>query len=156
VAENIYLGREPGRFGALDRAAMHAGAVRWLRRFECRFSARQLAGSLSIAEQQIVEIAKAVNFNASTGARSLSIPLLLRHRRVAMAPVSSSPLVGDVVARLGGCILAGKGGAPFNCRGRPTRRIPRRGPIRRRPTAAAHRVGAWRGESSGGDHRNAK
>jgi ribose transport system ATP-binding protein len=64
VAENIYLGREPGRFGALDRAAMHAGAGRWLRRFECRFSARQLAGSLSIAEQQIVEIAKALNFNA--------------------------------------------------------------------------------------------
>jgi ribose transport system ATP-binding protein len=51
-------------FGVLDRAAMNAGAEHWLRRFECRFTATQPAGSLSIAEQQIVEIAKALNFNA--------------------------------------------------------------------------------------------
>ncbi len=64
VAENIYLGRELNRFGVLDRTAMNAGAEHWLRRFECRFTATQLSGSLSIAEQQIVEIAKALNFNA--------------------------------------------------------------------------------------------
>ncbi|HEY1723135.1 MAG TPA: sugar ABC transporter ATP-binding protein [Magnetospirillaceae bacterium] len=64
VAENIYLGRELGSYGVLDRAAMNAGAEKWLKRFECRFTAGQLAGSLSIAEQQIVEIAKALNFNA--------------------------------------------------------------------------------------------
>ena len=64
VAENIYLGREIARFGMLDHAAMNAGAERWLQRFGCRFGAGRLAGSLSIAEQQIVEIAKALNFDA--------------------------------------------------------------------------------------------
>jgi len=64
IAENIYLGREPGRFGILDREAMRSGAETWLRRFECRFTADARAGELSIAEQQIVEIAKALVFNA--------------------------------------------------------------------------------------------
>ncbi len=64
VADNIYVGREPGRLGLLDRAAMRAGAETWLRRFGCRFGADAVAGSLSIAEQQVVEIAKALVFNA--------------------------------------------------------------------------------------------
>jgi ribose transport system ATP-binding protein len=64
VAENIYLGREPTRFGVLDRNAMRAGAEAWLRRFDCRFGADADVRELSIAEQQIVEIAKALIFNA--------------------------------------------------------------------------------------------
>jgi ribose transport system ATP-binding protein len=63
VAENIFLGMEPGRFGVLDRAAMTAGAERRLQRLGAAIAADSLARELSIAEQQIVEIAKALIFN---------------------------------------------------------------------------------------------
>ena len=63
VAENIFLGMEPGRWGVLDRTAMAAGAERRLRRLGAAIAADGLARELSIAEQQIVEIAKALIFN---------------------------------------------------------------------------------------------
>jgi len=63
VAENIFLGMEPGRWGLLDRAAMKAGAEQRLARLGAAIAADAPAGTLSIAEQQIVEIAKALIFN---------------------------------------------------------------------------------------------
>jgi ribose transport system ATP-binding protein len=63
VAENIFLGMEPGRWGLLDRASMIAGAEQRLRRLGSAIAADRLARDLSIAEQQIVEIAKALIFN---------------------------------------------------------------------------------------------
>jgi ribose transport system ATP-binding protein len=63
VAENIFLGMEPARCGVLDRAAMAAGAGRRLRRLGATIAPDRLARGLSIAEQQIVEIAKALIFN---------------------------------------------------------------------------------------------
>jgi ribose transport system ATP-binding protein len=68
VTENISLGVEPGRFGFLDRTHMRETAVRALGELghpELDISAA--AGSLSIAEQQIVEIARAM----ATGCRVL-------------------------------------------------------------------------------------
>jgi ribose transport system ATP-binding protein len=60
VAENIYLGIEPTRFGALDRTRMRAEARRQLQRLGSAIGADVKAGELSIAQQQIVEIAKAL------------------------------------------------------------------------------------------------
>ena len=60
VAENIFLGDEPTRRGVLDRAAMQAGAARILARLQSAIQPTARAGDLSIAEQQIVEIAKAL------------------------------------------------------------------------------------------------
>ncbi len=61
VAENIYLNREPRRGGMIDRAAMLAGSEGVLQRLGASFTPATLVGSLSIAEQQMVEIARAVH-----------------------------------------------------------------------------------------------
>jgi ribose transport system ATP-binding protein len=63
VAENVFLGMEPGRWGMLDRAAMMAGAEQRLRRLGATIPADRPVRGLSIAEQQIVEIAKALIHN---------------------------------------------------------------------------------------------
>ncbi len=60
VAENIALGQEPARFGVLDRAAMRRRAERILHRLESPVALDSRAGILSVAEQQMVEIAKAL------------------------------------------------------------------------------------------------
>ena len=64
VAENIYLNREPRRGGLIDRAAMLAGSEGVLLRLGAGFTPATLVGSLSIAERQMVEIARAVHANS--------------------------------------------------------------------------------------------
>ncbi len=64
VAENIYLNREPGKAGLIDRAAMNEGSKGVLKRLGASFTPQTLVGSLSIAEQQMVEIARAVHANS--------------------------------------------------------------------------------------------
>ncbi|PPE82017.1 sugar ABC transporter ATP-binding protein [Kaistia algarum] len=64
VAENVFLGLEPTRFGRLDRKAMQVGARCLLDRLGSTIAAEARAGELSIAEQQIVEIAKALAIDA--------------------------------------------------------------------------------------------
>lgn len=62
VAENIYLGREPGRWGLLDRRAMESAAenlVTKLGMSEIR-NVRQTVSDLSVASKQLVEIARAL------------------------------------------------------------------------------------------------
>jgi ribose transport system ATP-binding protein len=64
VAENIFLGVEPAHFGLLDRRRMREDARRLLERLGSSISPDSLAGDLSIAHQQIVEIAKALAIDA--------------------------------------------------------------------------------------------
>ncbi len=66
VAENIYLGREPRRGGGLllDRAAMRAGARELLARIGADIDPARAVNSLSVAGQQMVEIARALSVNA--------------------------------------------------------------------------------------------
>ena len=64
VAENIYLNREPGKSGLIDRAAMNEGSKGVLQRLGASFTPQTLVGSLSIAERQMVEIARAVHANS--------------------------------------------------------------------------------------------
>jgi ABC-type sugar transport system ATPase subunit len=64
VAENIYLGIEPTRFGILDRTRMRAEARRLLQRLGSAIRPDVKARDLSIAQQQIVEIAKALAIEA--------------------------------------------------------------------------------------------
>lgn len=61
VAENIYLGREAHRGGRIDRAAMAAGCADILQSLGATFGPRTVVGDLSIAEQQMVEVARAVH-----------------------------------------------------------------------------------------------
>ncbi|MFC4556290.1 sugar ABC transporter ATP-binding protein [Georgenia faecalis] len=68
VAENIYVGRQPlGRGKAIDRRAMNRAAAELFDRLAVPLDPDQPARGLSIADQQLVEIAKAL----STGARVL-------------------------------------------------------------------------------------
>ncbi|MDR3212159.1 MAG: sugar ABC transporter ATP-binding protein [Planctomycetota bacterium] len=65
VSENIFIGHELlHRFGRLNWDAMHAKAGDFLRRLGANFTPQTLMGSLSVAQQQIVEIAKAFSQNA--------------------------------------------------------------------------------------------
>src|SRR5262249_47770943 len=66
VAANIFLGRERKRaFGWLDNRAMEAEARRLFERLGTPISPRTLVGDLRIGDQQMVEIAKALAFEAA-------------------------------------------------------------------------------------------
>ena len=63
VAENIFLGREPmGKLG-VDYRKMAASAQEMLDKFDLGISATDEIFDLSIAQQQMVEIVKAISFN---------------------------------------------------------------------------------------------
>lgn len=65
VAENIYLGREPsGRFGGIDFKTMNREAQALLDRLGFNIRASLLMMNLSVAQIQLVEIAKALSHNA--------------------------------------------------------------------------------------------
>ncbi|MDL2401631.1 sugar ABC transporter ATP-binding protein [Rhizobium mayense] len=65
VAENIYLGREPSaRFGGIDFKTMNRNAQALLDRLQFNIRATQLMMNLSVAQVQLVEIAKALSHNA--------------------------------------------------------------------------------------------
>ncbi|MFN0086016.1 MAG: sugar ABC transporter ATP-binding protein [Blastocatellia bacterium] len=64
AAENIFLGREPSSLGLLDRKAMNRSARALLSGLGVDFDPRRPVRDLSIAEQQMVEIAKAVSLDA--------------------------------------------------------------------------------------------
>jgi ribose transport system ATP-binding protein len=64
VAENIYLGVELARNGMVDRAAMAEACRGVLDRLGAPFGPNTLVSALSIAEQQLVEIARALHTDA--------------------------------------------------------------------------------------------
>ena len=64
VAENLLLGRFPERWGIIDRKALHAQARVALDRFGLHeIHVDQIAGSLGVGQQQMVEIAAALDRN---------------------------------------------------------------------------------------------
>ncbi len=65
VADNVFLGREPTRRGLVDRAAMDEATSRLLDELdEHSFGPRHLVKDLSVAQQQVVEIVKALSVDA--------------------------------------------------------------------------------------------
>ncbi|MFF2506055.1 sugar ABC transporter ATP-binding protein [Streptomyces sp. NPDC058067] len=64
VAENIFLGRQPRRFGMIDRKRMEADAEELLGRVGLSVSPRARVRELGIARLQMVEIAKALSLDA--------------------------------------------------------------------------------------------
>jgi rhamnose transport system ATP-binding protein len=66
VTENIFMGRQLLSSGRrIDRGAMYAEAERLFTRLGVRLDPRRLALGLSIADQQIIEIAKAISLDAA-------------------------------------------------------------------------------------------
>jgi rhamnose transport system ATP-binding protein len=91
VTENIFMGRQPrGRFGRIDRAAMRAQATGLFARLGVPLDPDQPARGLSIADQQLVEIAKALS----------------RDARVLIMDEPTAALSGNEVTRLFGVVKA--------------------------------------------------
>ncbi|MBS1184142.1 MAG: D-xylose transporter ATP-binding protein, partial [Proteobacteria bacterium] len=66
VAENIFIGREPayGRSGVVNRRKMNADARRLFETLGLDMNPSARLSSLSVAEMQMVEIAKAISFDS--------------------------------------------------------------------------------------------
>src|SRR3954451_9632288 len=65
VAENVVMGYHPlGAFKRIDRGAMHRAVRELLDRLGVQLDPERPVRGLSIADQQIVEIAKALSFDA--------------------------------------------------------------------------------------------
>ena len=67
VAQNIFLNREyKNKFGLIDHKRMEKEAAELLKSLNCEYiNVKSYVKNLSVAEQQMVEIAKAVSKNAS-------------------------------------------------------------------------------------------
>jgi len=61
VMENIFVGREAGRYGILDRGELRRQTQTLLDRLGVRLDPNSIVRDLSVAEQQMVEIAKALS-----------------------------------------------------------------------------------------------
>jgi ribose transport system ATP-binding protein len=65
VGENIFLGREPtDRFGRINWTKIVSDSHHWLGVLKQSIDPRQLLGGLSLAQQQMVEIARALSMSA--------------------------------------------------------------------------------------------
>lgn len=66
IAENIYMGRQPvDRFGRIDYDTMHQEVAELLVSLGVNLKPQQLVRGLSIADQQVIEIAKALSVDAN-------------------------------------------------------------------------------------------
>ncbi|NLG05195.1 MAG: sugar ABC transporter ATP-binding protein [Clostridia bacterium] len=61
VAENLFIGREPKKFGMIDWKTMNAKSVELLKSLDIQVEATQMLEECSIAIQQMVAIARAVD-----------------------------------------------------------------------------------------------
>ena len=64
VAENIYVGHLKKKFGMVQWKEMYEEADKLLQELNADFTSRELMGNLSVAQQQMVEIAKALSLKA--------------------------------------------------------------------------------------------
>ena len=64
IASNLFLGREPGRFGFVDRRRLYSDSLGLLAQVGLDCAPRTLVSALSPGRQQLVEIAKALGTDA--------------------------------------------------------------------------------------------
>ncbi len=64
IAENVFIGREPARFGLVDWRRMNAEAKGIIAQVGLELDPRRLVSDLSVAEQQMVEIARALSMQS--------------------------------------------------------------------------------------------
>lgn len=64
VAANLFLGREPSKFGWIDQGLIERETVRLLKMVGLEVSPDTLVGELTLGKQQLVEIAKALSTEA--------------------------------------------------------------------------------------------
>ena len=94
VAANVYIGREPRRYGFLqlvDNEKLHKAVQPLLDRLGASFSPATPVEKLSIAQQQMVEIAKALSFNSR---------LLILDEPTSALPLAETAKLLEVIAGL--------------------------------------------------------
>ena len=93
VAQNIFLGREPSLFGVVNVRQLNNQAKSVLEEIgvESMISPTAMASSLSVAEQQLVEIAKAISLNAK---------VLIMDEPTASLTSTEVQLLNDLISRL--------------------------------------------------------
>jgi simple sugar transport system ATP-binding protein len=91
VSENISLGRWPRRFGRISHKAMRQIAVDALARLDAGFSPDLLVNQISPAQQQLVEIAKALSRQPS---------VLLLDEPTSSLPLTEVTILLDTVKRI--------------------------------------------------------
>jgi ABC-type sugar transport system ATPase subunit len=64
VGENIFLGKEPARFGVINWSELYHRASKLLQELHLPIDPRITVGNLGIGQQQLVEIAKALSHDA--------------------------------------------------------------------------------------------
>jgi methyl-galactoside transport system ATP-binding protein len=64
IMENMWLGRFPMKFGLVDHKKMYDETKRYFDELEINLNPREIIGNLSVSKRQLVEIAKAVSYNA--------------------------------------------------------------------------------------------
>ena len=89
VAENVFIGRQPLRSGRrIDSRAMDREVTEIFNRLGVRMDPERIARGLSIADQQLVEIAKALTRHARV--------LIMDEPTAALSPVEAKRLFGVV------------------------------------------------------------
>jgi len=94
VAANVFIGREPrtgGLLNLVDTAKMRRDVAPYLERLGASFSATTLVADLSLAQQQLVEIAKALSVNAR---------LVILDEPTSSLPVAETDKLLEVIAGL--------------------------------------------------------
>jgi ribose transport system ATP-binding protein len=93
VAHNIFIGREPSRLGVIDVRRMNAQATAVLQELgvDKMISPTAVVSGLSVAEQQLVEIAKAISLNAK---------VLIMDEPTAALTYTEVQLLDDLIRRL--------------------------------------------------------
>jgi len=64
IADNIFIGTKPNSYGFVSRKKLESEAQKLLDQLNIGLDSRALVSTLSVAQQQIVEIVKAISFNA--------------------------------------------------------------------------------------------
>ena len=65
VAENLFMGKEPGRYGIIDKKKMNQDTETLLKRLNCNIQPTDRMGDLSTGQKQMVSIAKALEVTAT-------------------------------------------------------------------------------------------
>ena len=84
VAENIFLGREPRKGLFVDYKKMYTDTEKLLGEMKVRVSPRAKIGRLKVADQQLIEISKAISLNADI--------IVMDEPTSALDPISTSKI----------------------------------------------------------------
>ena len=96
VAENIYLGKEPRRFGVIDRQRLYHEAGELLSQFGLAIPLEKPVYALGIGQQQLVEIAKALGRSLQSG----NALLLVLDEPTAALTESEVDILRQILSRL--------------------------------------------------------